>query len=186
MSQDGYTLTETLAALVMIGLAIGGLSLGVHVLGRSQLAVSRQVAAATAARIAQVDLERMLASAGAFRARDAGGLVGKAEAFDFACGAASRCKAALRDTAKGFSLDIQTGQGDRHLALGPAAGARFVYRGTLADSPVWPPAGTTHEALRAVSIIEGDGATVRPILVARAWAEQPAACDFDVVMQDCR
>jgi type II secretory pathway component PulJ len=36
--QQGYTATEALAALAILGLAVGGLTAGLHVLGREQSA----------------------------------------------------------------------------------------------------------------------------------------------------
>jgi type II secretory pathway pseudopilin PulG len=44
VSEAGYTLVETLAALMMIGLAIGGLIEASHVLGRMQAGAGRSLA----------------------------------------------------------------------------------------------------------------------------------------------
>ncbi len=188
MRDAGYTLAEMLAALMIVGLAIGGLSAGLGVLGRLQSMNARAVGALQATHIAQVGLRDLLSSAGPFRALDVNGLQGDAAGLQFPCGAA-RCRARLLPPAGGGArLELTAANGRvRTMDLRDPGPLAFSYVGGLGPSPTWPPAGGERQALRAVSLLRRpNGSAAEPVLEARIWREQPAACDFDVVMQDCR
>lgn len=179
----GYTLSETLAAMAVLGLGIGGFSLGMQVIGGQQLAVSGEVAGLQAARAARFALEQALADGAPFRAYQPAQLTGDAAGFRFACGAAA-CEARLADGAMELSRD---GEKARRYRLPSTAPARFVYRGAAGSvGGAWPSAAAGREALRSVSLVQ-DGADGEAVVFdARVWAEQPRACTFDSVLGDCR
>lgn len=180
---DGYTLSETLAAMAVLGLGIGGFSLGMQVIGGQQLAVSGELARLQAARAARVELEQALADGAPFRAHQPAQLSGDAAGFRFECGAAAACEARLADGAVEFARE---GDAVRRYRLPSAAPARFVYRGAAGSvGGAWP-AAAGREALRSVSLVQ-DGANGEAVVFdARVWAEQPRACAFDPILGDCR
>ena len=179
--EAGYTLIETLTALVMISLAMGGLSVGLQVVAGSQGRIGASLVQTESARSVQTMLERTLQPAGAFRAQDSARFVGRKDRFDYACDAAVLCKAEIKDETKGATLVM--GKPERHLPLHAKGPVRFVYQGSAGGSDVWPPTGTDRQALTAISMV--DEANL-PIVTAKLWSEQPGLCAFDVVMQDCR
>lgn len=183
MSDDGYTLVETLAALAMIGLALGGLAVSVGVLGKGQRDTNEMVADLQASRQAESLLSDALQRGAPFRSADAGSLVGDANSMVFACGEAEPCRAGLRTGAKGLSLHLETAERTRDLPLRQAGPAHFQYGGVESIGELWPPVGFGRQALQGVSLNRADGA---PILSVRLWVEQPEQCVFDTVIQDCR
>jgi hypothetical protein len=189
MNDAGYTLAEALVALMMISLAIGGLSVGIGVLAGAEGRTADTIARADAAHLAQAALERALQPQGAFRSRDGGRLTGAASGFSYACGEDRPCRVDLASDAKrppkGVALSLTDAGGVRHLALRQAGPAHFVYQGEGTTLDAWPPTDGARQALRAILLVR-DGAADEPLLAARLWAQQPARCDFDVVMQDCR
>lgn len=185
MNDAGYTLVETLVALVMIGLAIGGLTVGVGVIAGAQARASHALATASATQAAQAALERALQPQGAFRAHDGGRLTGGATGFAYDCGEAKPCRVEVNSDAQGLSLAMNDAAGARRIALRQSGPAHFVYQGSAATLDAWPPRGPLRQSLRSVLLVR-DGEADHPLLTARLWAEQPGVCDFDVVMQDCR
>lgn len=188
MSDAGYTLTETLAAMAVIGLAIGSFSLGMQVLGAQQSAVGATVLKAQEVRAAQVWLERRLAEHAPFRAHEADRLSGDAAGFRFACGAAAACTVDVTQDTRGRRLRIFKGAGEAIAFRLPAddAATRFVYRGAGETVTHWPPSSGARQALRSISLLQGEGAAERAVFQTRIHAEQPQDCQFDPVMQDCR
>lgn len=189
MSDDGYTLAETLAALAMIGLAVGGLSMAVQMMARQQAQISETVAETGARRAADVYLQRLIDVQGAFRSHEPDRFQGDASGFRFACAEGATCKVEISSDAKGLGLDVLEGDEVRRLPLRRQGEARFVYRGLLGETEAWPPSRPERQALRSVALIqkEADGpAREVELIETRIWSEQPADCAFDTVMQDCR
>jgi prepilin-type N-terminal cleavage/methylation domain-containing protein len=183
MSDAGYTLIETLTALVILALAIGGLSAGIQVLARQQATVGRIVAHTQALRAAQAGLDRLFERRGPFRSTDGQRFVGSDVRLEFDCGRPSRCVAQLVQGTAGPALRIEDGA-PRTYALRTVGAAHFVYQGALDASPSWPPERLDRQPLRAVSVVrDGSGDT---LVKSRLWVEEPVRCEFDVVMQDCR
>jgi hypothetical protein len=190
MSDAGYTLVEALAALVMIGLAMGGLTVGIGVVSGAQSRATDAVAAAQAGHAAQAALERALQPLSPFRAHDGGRLTGDRTGFAYACGEDRPCRVDLQPAAKGPVLAMTDAAGVRRIALRRPGAVHFLYQGSLyADTPTaldaWPPTDAQRQALKAILVVD-DAAEDRPLVTAKLWAEQPGRCDFDVVMQDCR
>lgn len=187
MSDAGYTLAETLVALAMIGLAIGGMSSGVHVLAQQHARTHGLVADTQALRAAEVRVQRLMELRGPFRSHEPASFAGGPEGFEFDCGEAQPCRVALSESPKGLVLELgEGGEEVRRVRLRFEGAAEFVYRGAETQGPAWPPNSADRQALRSVALMRGEGAAAIPVLEARAWTEQPADCAFDVVLQDCR
>jgi hypothetical protein len=187
MKDDGYTLVEALAALFMIGLAIGGLIEGVHVLGRLQAAATGSVRDGRNLRQANQGLARLLARGGPFLS-DGKTLTGDASEMNFPCGQGPECSARLVES--GGALEVlEDGAVVGRYRLAGATGAQFVYGGATAEGAIWPPSGATlagRQALRSVAIVEPTRTGAEPLAYVRLWSEQAQDCQFDVISQDCR
>jgi prepilin-type N-terminal cleavage/methylation domain-containing protein len=187
MNEAGYTLTETLAAMVVIGLAIGGYSFGMQVLGAQQSAVAATVLKAREVRAAEMWLERRLTEHAPYRAHEAGRFSGGATGFRFDCGAAAACAVDTVEATGGRRLRVSKGEGQAvTFRLPTAETTRFVYRGAGEVLPSWPPGASGRQALHSISLLQGEGVRERAVFEARIRAEQPLDCQFDPVMQDCR
>jgi prepilin-type N-terminal cleavage/methylation domain-containing protein len=178
MNDQGYTLAEMLAALLIIGLAMAGLTQAVRVLGLFQSSAARAAGEQRTLRRAEVDLARLMDGQGPFRSTEAT-LTGDGSRFDFDCGRPKRC-AALLEPAKGVSRLSISGPFEDRVAV--KAGARFTYATDKAALSAWPPAGE-RETLRSVNLVGPDG---EPIASTRLWVQQSGDCAFDAIAQDCR
>lgn len=186
MNEAGYTLTETLAAMAVIGLAMGGLSLGMQVIGRLQLQASQGVVKDHEIRASQNLVDNLLLAGAPFRSHEADRFVGTGEGFRFACGAPDPCEVSLRRDGSGEQLRIQSQSGDP-MEVGIGAGeARFVYQGSAGVSDIWPPQAPERQSLKAISLIRTSSSGEAILLSARLWLEQPAPCAYDTVLRDCR
>jgi hypothetical protein len=187
VSDAGYTLAETLAALVMIGLAVGGLTEGVRALTRSQAASARIMSADRGLRGTETGLTRLLEGQGPFTTTAPKGFSGSATRFTFACGGAATCGAALVQAANGAELSLTTADGRTRITPLPGVrGARFAYIDALGVGSVWPAPGPQQRTLRTIALTQTTLNGEAPVLTARLWVEQPADCAFDPVSQDCR
>lgn len=180
MSDDGYTLAEALAALAILGLAIGGLGVVVSLIARQQLAAVRLHDRLADARAADRALDRLTAGA------DPGDLTGDADDLSFACGQI-RCAATLRPAGRRTLLILRdrTG-GERRLRLRDQ-GLGFRYVGPRSAVEAWPEAAGRDEAAaeppRAIVLRAQEG---RALAVTRLWRREPRDCQFDAVVGACR
>lgn len=187
MKDAGFTLTETLAAMLMLGLASAGLLVALHALGVQQDRTRTRLADAAARRAAEVRITRLLADGGAFRAQDPARFAGAVDRFSFDCAAPAPCLVRLEEVGQELALVVFEGAGpERRLPLRREGPARFEYVGTSSRGGAWPPSGPERQSLRAVTLSRGRDADRETLLQARIWQEQPPACAFDVVVQDCR
>jgi len=187
MSDAGYTLVETLAAMAVVGLALGGLSLGMQVLGPSHLATSQAIAALDSARNAETRFEGLLARGAPYGSGSGAPLTGDGKALTFGCGRAKPCRAELAADGPALAFRIYDGQSDTPVqTLRAPDGARLTYGGQWTTSAIWPPADPRRQALRSIALIKAAAADAPPLIEARIWGEEPAVCAFDPVMQDCR
>jgi len=183
---DGYTAAEGLAALLIIGLAVGGLTSAMHVIGRTDRATTVTAGKAVSIRQAEAEVARLLVGAGPIRSDDGRGLRGQETSFTLPC-ATGACGARL----EGGAL-VLTGAGvPSSTALPGRSNLRFAYISDLGASPVWPPVqppppAPAWEVLHAIVVQQGPESAPAPLLVARIWEEQEAACDYDTILQDCR
>lgn len=185
MNQDGYTLAETLAALVIIGLAVGGLVGGFNLLGRVQAKTTADVGRSHRHSRLESAFSRFVAHEGPFRS-DAHGLEGDSGRFTFACGEGV-CSAELEREQRETML-VLNGRGGVTRSIKVGVGAYvFDYQDELGQEPDWPPADQSKpRTLRAIGIIQPRLGEELPMAEARVFAEQPAACAFDSISRTCR
>jgi hypothetical protein len=182
MSDEGYSLPDTLAALAILGLALGALGPGVLILAKAQIAIEQETRRSQAIRRGEAELAQLLAGGGPFSDR-LGGLSGAPERLSFPCGAA-QCSARLDAGDPDVTLVLERPEGEIAVALPGARGARFAYVGALAEAGAWPAGDGRAQRLRAIDVVGAAPADL--ILHARLWTEHGADCEFDVISQDCR
>ena len=187
MSEAGYTLVETLAALLVIALTVSGLSAALEVMTQGQSRVARVTTEATALRRAQVTLDRLLEGHGPFRSNDAAGFTGADHLFQFDCAQAAPCAVQLVEASDGnLALRMQRGSTTTMLPLRSPGPAHLQYEGALGVLKSWPPPAEPRQALRAISVVR-DGADAHGVLLeSHLWTQEALNCEFDVVLQDCR
>ncbi|MDZ4370980.1 MAG: prepilin-type N-terminal cleavage/methylation domain-containing protein [Phenylobacterium sp.] len=187
MNEAGYTLTEVLAAMAVIGMAAGGLSLSMQVLGAQQASVGGIVLKMQDVRAAEAWLTRRLAEHAPFRAQAAERLSGGAEGFRFDCDAAAPCSAELEADAGTTVLTLTGGHAVRRVRLpGDGQTVRFVYTGGGDLQTAWPPTDGGRRSLDSIALVQGEGPGASPILGVRIHVEQTLDCVFDAVLGDCR
>jgi len=184
MNDDGFTLSDTLAALAIIGLAMGGVVTGGALLAKAQGRTDIRVARVAGLKRASVALDDLLAQAGPFRSRDAV-FEGAPRAFSFSCGQAGRCGARLAGEGQTLALAVTRASGAQEtIALKGVASAHFLYVGGVTEGDAWPRPAARPERLRQLALV--DDADESPLVQALLPIDQPTTCEFDVVSQDCR
>jgi prepilin-type N-terminal cleavage/methylation domain-containing protein len=187
MTDAGYTLTETLAALAVLGMAVGGLSLGAQVIGPLQLSTGKTVQQLQAERSTQQALEQLLEKGAPFGSQLPEQLSGDTTGFHFACGGIAPCTAQIVTGETGGELKIGSGAQPTTLVSLPLAGpAHFVYRSSRGLSDAWPPSDPVRQALKSITLLQTTHGGDVAVIEAKVWVEQRAQCDFDSVIQDCR
>lgn len=188
MTDAGYTLTETLAALLVVGLGISSFMLGVQVIAGQQVAVGSTLTRLQSARATQTWIESRLEEGGPYESHQPERLTGDAVSFKFTCGAEATCVVRLEDADGGRRIEAQDGRGQTTVfRLAGRGSPHFTYRGEDTSTDRWPPErGEQREALREVALLELEGGVDRPLFAARVWVEQPVACAFDPILQGCR
>jgi prepilin-type N-terminal cleavage/methylation domain-containing protein len=181
MTDDGYTLAEMLAALAILGMAVGGLGLVTSLIARQQLAAHRVSTRLAESRAADRALGLWLAD------QDPTTLRGDGRRLSAACGQAT-CTARLEADKLRTVLILQGRSGTvrRFRLRQPRLG--FGYSDGLGQVAVWSRRGSNEG--------EGDGLAPRaivltatndaPLAVARVWPREPRDCQFDVIVGACR
>lgn len=185
--QDGYTASEALAALAILGLAIGGLTTSMGLIGAGQDKARERLEQSVLERAADQKLERLLAIDAPYRSDQTRHLVGDGVSLEFDCGAA-RCSARIEEGQLTF-LDSAGRRTSMKLPSGSSP--RFVYVGAYSSSDKWPPApmlppAPSWQNLSAVMIHSRIEGRDKPLVLAKVWRQQRADCEYDVVIQDCR
>jgi hypothetical protein len=185
MSDEGYTATEALAALAILGLAVGGLTSGLKVIGVGEAATAHKVTQTISVRTAATEMAALVRGQGPFRSDDAAGLTGDVRSLSFPCGGAS-CSAKLTST--GLVLTDASGSA-RTVALPNSAALQFSYLGSQSLVTAWPPAAPPPPApqwqvLRTIFL--SDAATGEPVLATEIVSQQTANCQYDGILRDCR
>jgi len=184
MNDDGYTLAEALAALAILGLALGGLGLVVSLIARQQLTALHLHDRLTEAREADRVLGTLVANELAAGA-DLRDLQGDAAGLSFACGAAT-CAARLTPDGRRTLLLLRDRSGaGRRLRL-RAQNLRFSYVGVSGPVDGWPEPlrpGDAAQAPRAIILRSTAGA---PLAVTRIWHREPRDCQYDAIAGACR
>jgi prepilin-type N-terminal cleavage/methylation domain-containing protein len=185
VNKDGYTLVEMLAAIIMIALAIGGLTQGMRIIGLVQTSAGRALNGAREQRAEQVGLDRLVAGQGPFFSDDDAGLAGSVSQFSFPC-PPSTCTASLTATGASTKLVIARGSAQSVTALPKRGQAVFTYIGEKTTGETWPPVNAPHERLTRIELSQQGVAGVAPLASARLWIEEPRDCRFDAIAQACR
>lgn len=184
MSRAGYTAPEALAALAMIGLAIGGLTTSLTLIGAHQSRAQALLTQSTRQREASLQLATLLSQAGALRSDRPERLTGSPQRFQIACGA-EVCSAELLD---GRLVTTNAAGRARTAPLPSGADPAFEYVTISQVSPTWPPRLEPEEpwqVLRAVTIRARDKGG-QTLAWAMAWRHQRYDCEYDPVIEDCR
>lgn len=175
-NEGGYTLAEMLAALIVIGLVIGGLTQGVRLLSRYQSAATTEVEHNRDLVALQMELEHVLATPA-----DVSQLQGDGASLRLPCPTASGCGAVLARDAL-----VITGEAGRTVVRGPARGLQFAYEAGDGRHERWPIAGPNAPALLGVSVLTAASPAELPIAFVRVHAQEQARCDYDVIILACR
>lgn len=175
---DGYTLAETLVALLILGLAMGGLMQASLLLGHLQQNAQRNLNTFEAGRRLQQEFSVLFADYGPFPSSSRI-LEGAAEGFQFACGT-SLCGARLTDG----RLELRAPAASQ-VELGGRFAGHFEYVGDAGASDDWPGDGRAEQRLQAVQLVDGGHGDV-PIATARVWKQEAPGCVFDTIAKDCR
>lgn len=176
--QDGYTLAEALAALLIVGLAIGGMIEGARVIGRLQAPVTKAVGETRQIRQAEAALEALLA------ARPVGdrSLKGDRGSMSFDCGGV--CGLEIRPDRGRSTLVVRDRATTRRYVL-PFSSVNLLYDTRNGRYDQWPPT-TQDTALRGVVVVATAAEGEVALLAAHSWIEQPKICAFDMVSKTCR
>jgi hypothetical protein len=184
--QGGYTAPEALAALVVIGLALGGLTTGLSIVSKGQANAQGLLQTSAQLRAAGLALTGLISPQAPFRSDDDNGFAGDPKAFEFSCGA-RRCGASLEQSV--LVTRDATGRVLRR-PLPAIKAIRFSYVGSRGDNLLWPPMGATSpgawQPLRAVVLQGLVRSTWVPMVLAPIAEEQRYDCEYDIVSQDCR
>lgn len=183
MNDEGYTLVEMLAALLIIGLAVGGLSQAMRVIGLTQSATARAISEERERQTIDRRLETLLDHRGPFISDETDDAAGRQDEFTFDCGKASPCGVRLSTAGK-----------DERVAIGSATPTvlaktddlGLIYGGDLGSSETWPPASSQRQTLHWLAVVSGSRDQLSPVAVARLWREEAPDCVFDLISQACR
>lgn len=180
MNEDGYTLAEVLAAMLILGLAVGGLVEGSRIIGRMQAPVI------TTRRDDQVLRRAELSVAGLLKLRSGGDqtLTGDAHGLQFTCGTRT-CGLALTPDGKKLSLSVRRGEVAQTFPLPHAGKISLVYLARDGRFDRWPQPDSKR-VLDGVMIVETSARGELALVVARSWIEHPKTCEFDMIARGCR
>lgn len=182
MSDDGYTLAEMLAAVAILGMAMGGLGLVANLVARQQLAANRIHMRLADDRAADRALALWLDQ------QDAGTLNGDARGLSATCGPAT-CEARLAADKKRTVLILRGRSGPARRLRLPHRDVRFSYIDNHGVVSAWPRTDASAgevgaKAPRAVLLTVVGAAA--PLAVARAWGREARDCQFDAIIGACR
>ena len=185
MNEEGYTATEALVALAILGLAVGGLTGGLKVIGQGQLATGSKITNAVSIRTASSELHALLEGQGPFRSDAVDSFTGSARRFSFPCGSGA-CTAQLTDI--GLTVARDTAQ-PRSIPLRNADRLTFSYLGSETETAIWPsstlPPPTPQWQLLTGVVLQ-DGSSGETLATTSIPIQQAANCEYDSVIQDCR
>ena len=180
--EDGYTLTEMLAALLIIGLTTAGLMEGGYAISRLQTTSARRVQAFTSTRLAQTRFAGLLEDRGPFRS--SGAFEGGGDAFSFPC-AGGACGASLKASGDETTLQLRI-PASFLLPLGHSQALRFAYIGSGPLEDAWPPSHGEPQRLRTILLLAGGVGHEHAVASAPVWRQEEAGCRFDAIVKDCR
>ena len=186
MTNDGYTLAETLAALMILGLSIGAVMTGVRTIGRFERATADDHAQSGAMARLDRNLAELLDHRGPYLSNGTGGLVGDQLGFRLPC-APNSCSAQVETQPRHTFLKIQ--DGSLTLTVRAPDALRFEYETAHRKFDHWPDGSASTdtsraEPLKGVRLVAGvDG---RPVAWAPVRKDQQSDCAFDAISRSCR
>lgn len=182
MSDDGYTLAEMLAALAILGMAVGGLGLVASLIARQQLVSNRIHAGLVDDRAADHALRLWLDQ------QDAGTLNGDARGLSATCGPTT-CEARLVADKRRTVLILRGRSGPARRLRLSQRDVRFSYVDSGGVVSAWPrteaPVGEPGDGVPRAVLLTAKGMSA-PLAVARAWPREPRDCQFDAIVGACR
>lgn len=183
MTEDaGYTLAEMLAALAILGMAMGGLGLVASLIARQQLASNRVPTRLVDERAADRGLALWLAE------QDAATLSGDERGLSATCGAAI-CSARLEADRRRTVLILQARSGSTRRFRLRQPDVRFSYLDARGAVAAWPRPDAGEDDARDAApraILLSVPKAAAPLAVARVWAREPRDCQFDAIIGACR
>lgn len=182
MTDDGYTLAEMLAALAILGMAMGGLGLVASLIARQQLTSNRIHVRLVEDRAADRALSLWLAD------QETDTLAGDDRRLSAKCGEAA-CSARLEADKQRTVLILQARSGPARRLRLRRQNVRFGYLDGRGATAAWPRPDTTEDhvqdaAPRAV-LLTAKGVAA-PLAVARVWTRESRDCQFDAIVGACR
>lgn len=161
--EDGYTLAEMLVALIVIGLALGGLSQAVYIISHYQRAATETVGRSELIEDLSGDLRHTLDAAAGLDA-----VTGSAELLQVTTVGRPPDKLDLRDRRDGKALS-------------------FGYLATDGLHRTWPPAQPLQARLFGVGIFRTEVSdAAMPLAYQPVIQRQPVECQFDTIALACR
>lgn len=185
MRDAGYTAMEALAALAILGLALGGLTGGLKVIALGESRAAAKVAGSFDLGTADRELAALVQGQGPFRSDEPDAFTGDARSFEFPCGSGT-CGAELTDV--GLTV-TQPPAAPRTIPLSGADRLQFSYVGSQSQVPAWPaapPSGTAQPWQVLQTILLQDAASGEPVVATRITIQQAADCQYDGIIKDCR
>ena len=186
MNDHGYTLAEALTALLMIGLAMGGLTESVNVLAHASTraegirvrAQSFSVGRRAFASLPQ-DLGPFLVGPGG---EPAAWLRGSDREASFACASRTACSVRLIPEGAALRIDVASGDRTRSFVAPGASQARLAYLSAIDGqvSDAWPN-GRNKDRLAAIEL-HADEVVLAELRLPKS---QEGACTFDIGMGGC-
>lgn len=180
MNEDGYTLAEVLAAMLILGLAMGGLVEGSRIIGRMQTPIVVARRDNQILRRAEASVSRLL------KLRPGGdqSLTGDAQGLGFKC-VMGTCGLTLANNGRNLTLSVRRGEVAQTFPLPHAGKISLVYLARDGRFDHWPQPDSKR-VLDGVMIVETSAQGELPLVVARSWIEQPKTCEFDMIARGCR
>lgn len=190
MTDAGYTLTEMLVALMIVGLTVTGLTTAYAVIGRIHSDTHTLSFLLGSARSSDRILRELFQRQGPFRNFEAETFVGEATTIRFDCNRKWKCSADIAtDSPRPRLLTLDDQGRRRQVRLPENSSWSFRYIGTRGALDAWPPSPDPtgrRSFLTAVNLIRTRSAGVEVFSEAVLWREQPPVCQFDAISQDCR
>jgi hypothetical protein len=183
MTDHGYTLSEALAALIMLGLALGGVTQAVHVMAGASIRLERDRERLDSLAAARELLRELPNNLGPFVVgADPGrpSFSGSDRSMRFVCGYAGTCEVSLAPKGGATELDVNANGRARGVRL-KSSSVRFQYVSAIDGvvSSSWPI--RTDDRLGAIDVDDGE-TTLAVLHLANA---QNAACAFDAESGGC-
>jgi len=185
MGDDGYTLAESLAAMMVLSLAMGALWAGVGAFSSLQGRVAQTLEGPRRERQAHSALNGLGALLDHGGGAEARALTGEPQRMQFDCGRPRPCGAEIVPLHDHDDLRLSDGDARRTMALPKGVRHEFRYWGDQEEGN-WPPAKPSLSRLRAISLREAGSGQVAPAVIVKLWRDEPVDCVYDSVKQGCR